>query len=313
MKSNSFAILGASTLYAKVFREYLQAHPLPGVNSHLYGDEETLLTASADSADCIQPERPEEMQDYPLLLDFKSGRKTPLTAPWARILHCGACPPPPEAVPVHASYGSTTLPASRPAASPHPAVCVLLRLLRGICLDGVLHAHAVLLLSTSEEGQDGHDELFNQTLALMNAQVARPKIYKEQISFNLVPELDPALPKRLGRELDAFLPAGLFRLSHVVRAGAFFGSLIALDLSFHDPSAHASVLTALREHPFLKWETKRHHGLIKAALEDRIPIAVAHDAEHDLQLWIATDALRTGMAWNLAGLVEQFFQHYQSN
>jgi hypothetical protein len=69
----------------------------------------------------------------------------------------------------------------------------------------------------------------------------------------------------------------------------------------------------LKSLPMLKWETKRHHGLIKAVQDDRIHAAISCEEGAAIQLWIATDTLRSGMAWNLWTLTEHFFQHFPIN
>ena len=312
MKSDSIAVLGASTLPAKTFQTAM-ARTLPTVRLHLFGGSEIVLTATEDSADFIQPESPEALEEFPLWVDFTAARKQPLNPGTCRLLHSGAAVPPPGPEPVHILFNPERLFDRTILAAPHPAVSVILRLMHGQKLQGLRHAHATILLSTSEEGQEGHDELFNQTLGLINTQSAKSKIYKEQISFNLIPELDSAAVERLIMEMDAFLPKGLFHPPHLARAGVFFGTLMALDFSFASPEERGAFSTALKARPIFKWESKHHHGLIKAVQTDAIHVSISREEGNSLQLWIATDALSTGMAWNLTGLVEHFFQNYKSN
>ena len=312
MKTHSAALLGATSLFAKVFREYMAEHRLSEVRWSLFGDAEILLTAEGDSPDVIRAESLEDVRDIPLILDFKSPRSAPLDVE-SRIVACGISARGANVDPVHVFYNPGRILEKGSFTSPHPAVCVLLRLLHDLPLQGLRHAHATLLFSTSEEGKPGNDELFNQTLALMNTQSAKSKVYKEQISFNLIPDLDADCIARISRELDAFLPKGLFTPPHLARAGMFFGTLMALDFSFSDPSAREAFASGLKDKPFLTWETKRHHGLIKAVQDDKIHAAVSCEEGDTLQLWVATDALRTGMAWNLWSLAEHFFQHYPTN
>jgi hypothetical protein len=312
MKSDSIAVLGASSLPAKSFQAAM-ARTLPALRLHLFGGSEIVLTAMEDGVDFIQPESPGALEDFPLWVDFTAARKEPLNPGAGRLLHCGAGTPPQGAEPVHILFNPERLFDRAVLSAPHPAVAVLLRLMHGLPLHALRHAHATILLSTSEEGQEGNDELFNQTLGLMNTQSAKSKIYKEQISFNLIPELDPAALGRMRLEMDLFLPTGLFHPPHLARAGTFFGTLMALDFAFTSEEERKGFSGALKARPLFKWESKRHHGLIKAVQTDDIHASVTHEEGDSLQLWIATDALSTGMAWNLAGLVEHFFQNYRSN
>jgi len=312
MRSDSIAVLGASTLSAKSFQAAM-ARALPSTRLHLFGGSEIVLTSVEDSADFIQPENLEVLEDFPLWVDFTAARKQPLNPGNCRLLHSGAGAPPFGAESVHILFNPERLFDCAILAAPHPAVGVLLRLMHGLPLQSLHHAHATILLSTSEEGQEGNDELFNQTLGLINTQSAKSRIYKEQISFNLIPELDPAALGRIRLEMEAFLPKGLFHPPHVARAGIFFGTLMALDFFFATPEDRGAFSSALKARPIFKWESRRHHGLIKAVQSDAIHASITGEEGNSLQLWIATDALSSGMAWNLTGLVEHFFQNYKSN
>jgi len=312
MKYRSFAILGAGTLHAKVFREYLDTHPLPGVHAHLFGDDEMLMTASGEAADFIQPESPEEVQDFPLLVDFKCGRSAAIAAA-GKILASGTIVPPDGAALVLFGANESRLLAHGSCTAPHPLSSVLLRALGGRPISGLAAGHIVALTSTEEEGQEGQDELFNQTVALINTGSFKPKVYKEQVAYNLVPTPGESLPARVHAEVENFLGKGWLAPVQTARAGTFFGTLAAIHLEFGSPDAKAAFLRTRQTDPALVWQPEGCRGLVHAVQEEGIFISTAAETGRSLQLWIACDPLRAGMAWNLAGLVEQFFQHYPTN
>jgi aspartate-semialdehyde dehydrogenase len=200
-----------------------------------------------------------------------------------------------------------------PCTSPHPLAVVLLRVLGAKPPAGLASGHLVALTSTEDEGKAGQDELFNQTVALFNAASFKSKVYKEQVAYNLVPAPSDALGERLRAELEAFLGTGWLAPVQTAKAGAFFGALAAVHLDFSSPGAKAACLEGLKANPALEWEVKRSRGLVHAVKEEGIFVSPAGETERSLQLWVATDPLRSGMAWNLANLADHFFQHRQAN
>jgi len=77
--------------------------------------------------------------------------------------------------------------------SPHPSVIVLARVLyglqRGIALDS---ASVTILEPASERGAAAIDELQEQTVRLLNFQPAESKLFKGQLAFNILPEIEAA-------------------------------------------------------------------------------------------------------------------------
>ena len=311
MKSKG-ALLGATTLAARIFREYCEVHQFSGAVWHLFGDDEAVLIASADGADIILPETAESLDDFPLLLDFQRGRKGP--PPGAGTLLCsGTETPPPDSALVFFGANPTRLIAGGPCTAPHPLSSVLLRTLGASPVKGLAAGHIVAVTSTEEEGKEGQDELFNQTVALFNTASFKPKVYKEQVAYNLVPAGGNGLPARVHAELETFLGKGWLAPVQTARAGAFFGTLAAVHLDFDSPAAKAAFAQTLQGNPALEWETKGCRGLIHAVQEEGIFASAAAETERSLSLWIACDPLRAGTAWNLANLADHFFQLRNTN
>jgi hypothetical protein len=306
------ALLGATTLAARIFREYCAAHRFTGAVWHLFGDADTVLTASADGADIILPETVESLDDFPLLLDFQRGRKTPPPGTGI-LLSAGIEPPPPTAALVFFGANPTRLVAGGPCAAPHPLSTVLLRTLGAQPVNGLLSGHIVAVTSTEEDGKAGQDELFHQTVALFNAASFKSKVYKEQVAYNLVPAPPDALGERIRAELEAFLGTGWLAPVQTARAGAFFGTLAAVRLEFDSPAAKTAFARTLQANPALEWETQGARGLVRAVQEEGIFVSPAGETDRSFQLWITCDSLRAGMAWNLANLADHFFQLRNTN
>lgn len=306
------ALLGATTLAARIFREYCEAHQFSGAVWHLFGDDEAVLTASTDGADIILPETAEYLDDFPLLLDFQRGREAPPGGA-GTLLSSGTEPPPSGAALVFCGANPTRLVAGGPCAAPHPLSSVLLRTLGAKPVKGLASGHIVAVTSTEEEGKEGQDELFNQTVALFNTASFKPKVYKEQVAYNLVPAPSGGLPARVHAELETFLGTGWLAPVQTARAGAFFGTLAAVHLDFDSPAAKTACVKTLGANPALEWETKGCRGLVHAVQEEGIFVNTAGETDRSLQLWITCDPLRAGMAWNLANLADHFFQLRNTN
>ena len=307
------ALLGATTLAGRVFRDYCEAHRFSGVAWHLFGDDAAVLTASADGADVILPETPEMLEDFPLLIDFQAGRKAAVAAS-GTVLASGTSAPPEGAVPLLFGANESRLLSSGPCTAPHPLSTVLLRVLGGRPVDGLAVGHVVAVTSTEEEGKEGQDELFNQTVALINAGKFKPRVYKEQVAYNLVPSAaEGGLPARMRAELEAFLGQGWLTPVQTARAGAFFGAMVALHLEFATAGAKRACAVDLRANPALEWEGAKGRGLVHAVQEEGIFVTTAGETERSIQLWICTDPLQSGMAWNLANLADHFFQLRNTN
>ena len=81
--------------------------------------------------------------------------------------------------------------------NPHPSVIVLARVLDSLHRKFTVESVTVTILEpTSERGAAAIDELQEQTVGLLNFQPVGSKLFKGQIAFNVLPEVEAAL----GRE-----------------------------------------------------------------------------------------------------------------
>ena len=78
--------------------------------------------------------------------------------------------------------------------SPHPSVIVLARVLTGLQRNFPVESASVTILEpASERGIAAIDELQEQTVRLLNFQPAESKLFKGQIAFNLLPEMEASI------------------------------------------------------------------------------------------------------------------------
>jgi aspartate-semialdehyde dehydrogenase len=115
---------------------------------------------------------------------------------------------------------------------PAPAVAVS-RVLKTLAAlgDGLASVNAFVALPAAIAGQDGVEELANQSRGLFNMESAEPEVFPLQIAFNLVPHGavgDAPSYESLLADATARLTGGAEAAYSVVWAPIFFGSAIAL-------------------------------------------------------------------------------------
>ncbi len=131
---------------------------------------------------------------------------------------------------------------------PAPAVAVS-RVLKTLAAlgGGLASVDAFVALPTAVAGQDGVEELANQSRGLFNLESAEPEVFPLQIAFNLVPHgpvVGDAPPyESLLSETTARLADGASAAYSEVWAPLFFGSAIAL----HTRSEKPLDIQALRD------------------------------------------------------------------
>jgi aspartate-semialdehyde dehydrogenase len=97
-------------------------------------------------------------------------------------------------------------------------------------LGKVRRARAVLHLPASEAGQAGLDELYQQTVGLLNFGEVGREVFGAQLAFNLLPDAGP-LAERARRETTRILRLGRGALSvTALRAPVFHGHAVSLHL-----------------------------------------------------------------------------------
>jgi aspartate-semialdehyde dehydrogenase len=139
-------------------------------------------------------------------------------------------------------------------ASPHAVAQMLSTLLdpvRRRC--GLTEAVVVALQPASHRGQEGIDELFQQSTSLMNFQEMPKEVFGRQLAFNLVPgwlaeESKSAVATRVDLEREVLrLTGGGYRLAlQVVDAPVFHGHSVLAHLGLREGKDAEDLLASFR-------------------------------------------------------------------
>lgn len=114
-------------------------------------------------------------------------------------------------------------------------------------LGRVRRARAVLLIPASEAGQAGLDELYRQTVGLLNFGEVATEVFGAQLAFNLLPEAG-TVSERVRRETTRILRLGRGVLSvGALRAPVFHGHGLWLHLELSEKRSAEELAAALED------------------------------------------------------------------
>ena len=192
------------------------------------------------------------------------------------------------------SYSETQLRLAGPELS-----CLLPALTELDNLAGIAQLHVTLMRSTEFRGKAGVDELASQTVNLLSSREVEPKVYSQQIAFNLLPE---ATNPQVEADFMHFLGNSSCSIAlQTVNVPIFHGLAAAVQIGF---SAEA------------RWEDceKRLAALDNLTIKstDSSPISdcnqsfdcvISHPKQapnqpSKLQFWMVADPMRYGLANN---------------
>ena len=183
--------------------------------------------------------------------------------------------------------------------------CLLPALLALDQMRPVVRLNVTLLRSAEFRGKAGVDELAAQTIGLLNARGIIPKVYPEQIAFNILPESADA---RLIADLGCFL--GNISCSSTLQTlnvPIFHGFAAAVQLVFASDvsvEASSSLLAALDMVAVQKQsagpisDCNQSFSCVISHLEQ------AREQPSSLQFWMVTDPMRYGLANNYVNVAD---------
>ncbi|QKE63733.1 aspartate-semialdehyde dehydrogenase [Aquipseudomonas campi] len=209
-------------------------------------------------------------------------------------------------------------------ASPVPVVAALALVLAP--LRAQLDLQKVTLtaaLAVSSQGREGIAELAKQTTELLNMRPLEPRVFDQQIAFNLLARVGAleegghaVLERRVAEELKQVLALPALRVSATcVQAPVFFGDSLAVALQAAQPvdvagaaqglEAQAGIeLVEAGDYPSVVGDAVGQNevyvGRLRAGLDDPA----------ELNLWIASDNVRKGSALNAVQIAELLIKHY---
>jgi aspartate-semialdehyde dehydrogenase len=176
----------------------------------LYGATggEVLLSEYAGEARMIQEPDVEELARHELIFLCEPGEASRLVvgaAPRSLIIDLGEClPAEMRALPVRPSSNQEIDRGAGRFAVPHPLTLVLAEILEPVDRRlGLVEAMAVVLRPAADFGQEGIEELREQTVRLLNFSPVPVEVFGRQLAFNLLPQAHvPAGQDRLARRIQ---------------------------------------------------------------------------------------------------------------
>ncbi|MDO5620219.1 MAG: aspartate-semialdehyde dehydrogenase [Paracoccus sp. (in: a-proteobacteria)] len=173
--------------------------------------------------------------------------------------------------------------------------------------------------SVSGAGKDGMDELWNQTRGLfVPGQEVEPKVFPQQIAFNVIPQIDSFMEDGTTREewkmvaeTKKILDTKIKVTATCVRVPVFVGHSEAINVEFEDFLDEDEARDILREAPGLLVVDKHEPGGYVTPVEAVGDFAtfvsrIRQDStvENGLNLWCVSDNLRKGAALNAVQIAE---------
>jgi aspartate-semialdehyde dehydrogenase len=189
---------------------------------------------------------------------------------------------------------------------------------------GITRINVATYQSVSGTGKDAVAELREQTSQLLDGHKIHPKVYPQQIAFNVLPHIDDFQENGYTREemkivwemQKIFNDKSLLVNPTAVRVPVFYGHAAAVHIETKDKLITAQAMSLLEHAPGIKLisgEFPYPTPAKDAAGSDAVFVGrVREDISHDrgLNLWIVADNLRKGAALNSLQIAEQLIKRY---
>lgn len=304
MKPKKIAILGIDTLEGETFKNFLADHPFSGIEFFYFQEKETAFKKSPDGVSLILEESKENLIDFPLVISFKKEKKINFEIDGSIIY----LEPFEEGKLIYYGINHKGLLNENILRIPHPLSCLMLRIFENFKENPPQNVFCSSILSTSEEGKEGQDELYNQTIALLNFSSFKNKIYKTQIAFNISIFPDLSFCKRIENEVNFFFE-NLFPIQmQFGRSGTFFGSFSFLNIVFSSNEKKESYKNWLSKKEDFIFSSK-NEGVVEAVQAGKVFVNIKDSSqENTLNFMIFADQLYSGMSYNLHNLIEEYFK-----
>jgi aspartate-semialdehyde dehydrogenase len=261
------ALVGASTSDGNRVRKALMERGIPGSRVDLYGQSngEVLISEYNGEARLVQSGEVEEVAGHDLVLLCERGTLAAKIAAATRggsvvIDLAGALPESanprlvhmdvnPEAAREHAGF----------LAVPHPLAILLGELLHPLERElGIEEAVALIIRPAADFGDEGIEELREQTVRLLNFSEVPVETFGRQLAFNVIPQRrlpcePPSVETRTARDVTELLgwERNLLAL-RLFAAPMFYGHGLQLRLRFRDGASVDQVQQALADSPLVE-------------------------------------------------------------
>lgn len=187
-----------------------------------------------------------------------------------------------------------------------PVILLLDRLRRS---HEIRHAAATVIRPASDFDQKGIDEMFRQTVEVLNLQAIPTEVFDRQTSFSNYPPWDAAaLETRASSQLREVLGTGFPVSVQLTQGGLFHGHAVSLFVVLNDTPEEDELLRELTATEGVTApDEDRRTTTVDAAGTDEVLIGrIARDEANPDSFWIwaAADNLRRGSALNAVLIAE---------
>jgi aspartate-semialdehyde dehydrogenase len=240
-KAPNIAIVGSTSLLGKELREMLESRALPIGRLALLETEEYagLLQEFAGEIQITQVISPTAFDDIdiafftcgPEIMEAYMASKPVFPQLAIDLTQSG----PAGAVYLHGISEPGVLRSSGYFVNPHPATIVIGKILAHLHSRFVVEGSSVTVLEpASERGNNGVDELQEQTVSLLNFQQIERRVFGGQLAFNILPEPEASAKteRRILEQLEAILGKTFPKPSvQAIQAPVFHSHMFSIFLS----------------------------------------------------------------------------------
>lgn len=188
---------------------------------------------------------------------------------------------------------------------------------------GISRINVATYQSVSGTGKDAIAELTQQTTQLLAKETIQPKVYPQQIAFNVLPHIDSFQDNGYTREemkivwemQKIFNDTSIAINPTAVRVPVYCGHAASVHIETKDKITAAQALALLKSAPgveIITGEFPYPTPALNAAGKDAVYVGrVREDISHEkgLNLWIVADNLRKGAALNAIQIAEHLIKH----
>jgi aspartate-semialdehyde dehydrogenase len=178
--------------------------------------------------------------------------------------------------------------------------------------------------SVSGAGQAGMDELYTQTKGIYEMNRVKPQKFTKQIAFNAIPHIDVFMPDgstkeewKMVHETQKIMDPSIAVVATCVRVPVFVGHAEAVNIEFENPITEDEARQILDEAPGCVVIDRRENEGYATPLDcvgsNAVYISrIRQDptVPNGLSMWVVSDNLRKGAAWNAVQIAEELVDNY---
>ncbi len=187
---------------------------------------------------------------------------------------------------------------------------------------GIKRINVATYQSVSGSGKEGISELANQTASLLNGIPVKPKVYAQQIAFNVLPHCDDFLENGYTKEEMKVLwetqkilgDTKIAIHATAVRVPVFYGHSAAVTIETNDKITVEQAIALLKKAPGVELNLGKYPystPVQDATGNDAVFVGrIREDLSHKkgLAMWVVADNLRKGAALNAVQIAEEIIK-----